>query len=44
MGYVILQMAQRKTWDPERMRAVIEAIRNKEKHEKFPTSSSRYFS
>jgi len=30
MGYIILQMAQRKKWDPERMKAAIEAIRNKE--------------
>jgi len=27
---MILQMAQRKYWDPERMKAAIEAIRNKE--------------
>ena len=30
LGYIILQMAQRKKWDPERMEAAIEAIRNKE--------------
>ena len=30
MGYVILQMAQRKKWDPERVKKAIEAIRNKE--------------
>jgi hypothetical protein len=30
LGYIILQMAQRKKCDPERMKAVIEAIRNKE--------------
>jgi len=30
LGYIILQMAQRKKWDPERMKAAIEAIRNKE--------------
>jgi hypothetical protein len=30
MGYVILQMAQRKKWHPERMKAAIEAITNKE--------------
>jgi hypothetical protein len=27
---MILQMAQRKKWDPERMKAAIEALRNKE--------------
>jgi len=30
LGYIILQMAQRKKWDPERMKAAIEAIRNRE--------------
>jgi hypothetical protein len=30
LGYIILQMAQRKKWDTERMKAAIEAIRNKE--------------
>jgi len=30
LGYIILQIAQRKKWDPERMKAAIEAIRNKE--------------
>jgi len=30
LGYIILQMAQRKKWDPERMKAAIEAMRNKE--------------
>jgi len=34
-------MAQRKKWDPERMKAAIEAIRNKEiaaiKHPEFST-------
>jgi len=29
LGYIILQMAQRKKWDPERMEAAMEAIRNK---------------
>jgi Tfp pilus assembly protein PilV len=29
-GYIILQIAQRKKWDPERMEAATEAIRNKE--------------
>jgi len=29
LGYIILQMAQWKKWDPERMKAAIEAIRNK---------------
>jgi len=29
VGYIILQMAQRKKWDPERIKAAIEAIRNK---------------
>jgi len=28
LGYIILQMAQRKNWDPERMKAAIETIRN----------------
>jgi hypothetical protein len=30
LGYIILQMAQRKKWDPERMKAAIKAIRNRE--------------
>jgi hypothetical protein len=30
LGYVILQMAQISKWDPERMKAAIEAMRNKE--------------
>jgi len=30
LGYITLQMAQRKKWDPERMKSAIEAIRNKE--------------
>jgi len=30
LGYIILQIAQRKTWGPERKKAAIEAIRNKE--------------
>jgi hypothetical protein len=30
LGYIILQMSQRKKWDPERMKAAIEAIWNKE--------------
>jgi len=30
LDYIILQIAQRKKWDPERMKAAIEAIRNKE--------------
>ena len=30
LGYIILQIAQRKKWDPERMKAAIEAMRNKE--------------
>jgi len=30
LGYIILQMAQGKNWDPERMKAAIEAVRNKE--------------
>jgi len=30
LGYIMLQMAQRKKWDPGRMKAAIEAIRNKE--------------
>jgi hypothetical protein len=30
LGYVILKMAQRKKWDPERMKAAIEAISSKE--------------
>jgi len=30
LGYIILHMPQRKKWDPERMRAVIKAIRNRE--------------
>jgi hypothetical protein len=41
LGYIILQMAQRKKWDSERMEAAIEAIRNKEwaatKHPEFST-------
>jgi len=30
LGYIILQIAQKKKWDPERKKAAIEAIRNKE--------------
>jgi hypothetical protein len=30
LGYVILQMAQRKKWDPERIKTAIEVIRNNE--------------
>jgi hypothetical protein len=30
LGYIILQMAKRKKWVHERMKAVIEAMRNKE--------------
>jgi len=30
LGYIILQMPQRKKWDPERMKAAIKAIRNRE--------------
>jgi len=30
LGYVILQLAQREKWDHERMKAAVEAIRNKE--------------
>jgi len=30
LGYIILQMAQRKNWDPERMKAAIEATMNTE--------------
>jgi hypothetical protein len=30
LGYIILQMPQRKNWYPERMKAVLKAIRNKE--------------
>ena len=30
LDYIILQMAQRKKWDPERMKAANEAVRNKE--------------
>jgi len=30
LGYIILQMLQRKKWDPERMKAAIKAIRNRE--------------
>jgi len=30
LGYIILQIAQKKIWDPERKKAAIEAIRNKE--------------
>jgi len=30
LGYIILQIAQRKKWNPEIMKAAIEAIRNKE--------------
>jgi hypothetical protein len=28
--YIILQMPQRKKWDPERMKAAVKAIRNRE--------------
>jgi len=30
LGYIILQMAQTKKWEPERIKAAIETIRNKE--------------
>jgi len=30
LGYIILQMPRRKKWDPERMKAAVEAMRNKE--------------
>jgi len=30
LGYIILQIAQKKKWDPERKKAVFEAIRSKE--------------
>jgi hypothetical protein len=30
LGYIILQIPQMKTWDPERMKAAIKAIRNRE--------------
>jgi hypothetical protein len=30
LGYIILQITRRKKWDPERMKAANEAIRNKE--------------
>jgi len=30
LGYIILQMAQRKKWNPKIMKAAIEAVRNKE--------------
>jgi len=30
LGYIILQKAQRKKWDPERMKAAIKVIRNRE--------------
>jgi len=30
LGYIILQMPQREKWDPERMKAAINAIRNRE--------------
>jgi len=30
LGYIILQIAQKKKWNPERKKAAIEAIRNKE--------------
>jgi hypothetical protein len=30
LGYIILQMAQRKKWDPKRMKAATEVVRNKE--------------
>jgi hypothetical protein len=30
LGYIVLQMPQRKKWDPERMKAAIKAIRNRE--------------
>ena len=30
LGYIILQMVQKKKWDSERKKAAIEAIRNKE--------------
>jgi hypothetical protein len=29
LSYIILQMHQRKKWDPERMKAAIKAIRNR---------------
>jgi hypothetical protein len=30
LGYIILQMPERKNWDPERIKAAIKAARNKE--------------
>jgi len=30
LGYIILQIPQRKKWDPERMKAAIKTIRNRE--------------
>jgi len=30
LGYIILQIAQKKKWDPERKKAAVEAIRNEE--------------
>jgi hypothetical protein len=30
LGYIVLQMPQRKNWDPERMKAAIKVIRNRE--------------
>jgi len=40
-GYIILQMPQRKKWDPERMKAAIKAIRNGEMGS---YKASRFFS
>jgi len=41
LSYIILQMPQREKWDPERMKAAIEAIRNREMGS---YKSSRFFS
>jgi len=30
LGYIILQIPQRKKWDPERIKAAIKVIRNRE--------------
>jgi len=31
LGYILLQMTRRKNWDPERTKAAIETMRNKER-------------
>jgi hypothetical protein len=41
LGYIILQMPQRKKWDPERMKTAIKAIRNREMGS---YKASRFFS